>query len=122
MPTAYPYVCEKCCKFAAPQHSFGPSAMHVAQVVEAPDGGVLAEVQYMGQTAQFSPVQLLAMILVDEREIAVADGHPVTDCVVTVPVFYNEVRLVVWLARPASCISSVHSILLPCQQQGSQCA
>lgn len=92
--------------------------MHMAQVVEAPDGGVLAEVQYMGQTAQFSPVQLLAMILVDEREIAVADGHPVTDCVVTVPVFYNEVRLVVWLARPASCISGVHSMLLPCQQQG----
>jgi molecular chaperone DnaK (HSP70) len=74
--------------------SVRPLAMHVAQVVEAPDGGVLAEVQYMGQTAQFSPVQLLAMILVDEREIAVADGHPVTDCVVTVPVFYNEVDTV----------------------------
>ena len=75
----------------------------MAQVVEAPDGGVLAEVQYMGQTAQFSPVQLLAMILVDEREIAVADGHPVTDCVVTVPVFYNEVDLAVTLAMPVAC-------------------
>jgi molecular chaperone DnaK (HSP70) len=65
--------------------------MHMAQVKEAPDGGVLVEVQYTGQTAHFSPIQLMAMILVDEREIAVADGHPVTDCVVTVPVFYNEV-------------------------------
>lgn len=61
------------------------------KVSKGPDGGVLVEVQYLNQPASFSPIQLMAMILVDEREIALADGHPVTDCVVTVPVFFNEV-------------------------------
>jgi heat shock protein 4 len=68
------------------------------KVSEAPDGGVLVEAQYLGQTATFSPVQLMAMILVDEREIALADGHPVTDCVVTVPVFFNEAERYAMLA------------------------
>lgn len=76
------------------------TALSIQQVVEGPDGGVLVEVQYMGQAAHFSPIQLVAMILVDEREIAVADGHPVTDCVVTVPVFYNEVS---WLRHGHLC-------------------
>lgn len=67
------------------------------KVSEGPDGGVLVEVQYLNQPASFSPIQLMAMILVDEREIALADGHPVTDCVVTVPVFFNEVGPRRWL-------------------------
>ena len=62
------------------------------KVVEAPDGGCLVEVQYLGETRLFSPVQLMGMILYDLREIAAADGSPITDCVVTVPVYYTEVR------------------------------
>lgn len=62
------------------------------KVVEAPDGGCLVEVEYLEETRRFSPVQLMAMILYDNRQIAVADGSPVTDCVVTVPVYFTEVR------------------------------
>ena len=62
------------------------------KVTTAPDGGCLVEVDYLGERTAFSPVQLVAMILVDEREIAAADGLPITDCVVTVPAFYDEVR------------------------------
>ena len=62
------------------------------KVVKAEDGGVAVEAQYLGDTAIFSPIQLAAMLLVDEREIAQADGSPVTDCVITVPVYFTEVR------------------------------
>ena len=62
------------------------------KVVKAEDGGVAVEVQYLGETATFSPVQLMAMVLVDQREVAQADGSPVTDCVITVPVYFTEVR------------------------------
>lgn len=61
------------------------------KVVKAEDGGVAVEVQYLGEPHVFSPVQLIAMVLVDEREIAQADGSPVTDCVITVPVYFTEV-------------------------------
>ena len=62
------------------------------KVVEAPDGGCLVDVQYLGESRLFSPVQLMGMILYDLREIAAADGSTITDCVVTVPVYYTEVR------------------------------
>ena len=68
-------------------------ARYPFKVVEAPDGGCLVEVQYLEETRQFSPVQLMAMVLYDNRQVALADGSPVTDCVVTVPVFYAEVWL-----------------------------
>lgn len=67
-------------------------ARYPFKVVEAPDGGCLVEVEYLEETRQFSPVQLMAMVLFDNRQVALADGSPVTDCVVTVPVFYAEVR------------------------------
>lgn len=62
------------------------------KVAEAPDGGCLVEVEYLQERRSFSPVQLMAMVLYDNRQIAVADGSPVTDCVVTVPVYFTEVR------------------------------
>lgn len=59
-------------------------------VVEAADGGVEVQVQYLNERTSFSPAQLVAMLLVDAREIAQADGSPIVDCVVTVPVFFTD--------------------------------
>lgn len=61
-------------------------------VLKAADGGVEIEVQYLNERATFSPTQLVAMLLVDAREIAQADGSPIIDCVITVPVYFNDVR------------------------------
>lgn len=61
------------------------------KVLEAPDGGVLVEVQYCNETATFSPEQLLAMVFVDLKKIAEGEaGITLTDCVVGVPAYYTE--------------------------------
>ena len=51
---------------------------------------VLVDVQYLGEKATFSPEQLLAMLIVDLSAIADADASPVTDCVISVPVYFTE--------------------------------
>lgn len=49
------------------------------------------EVQYMGETKQFSPEEISAMILGKLRDIAEAYlGHPVKKAVVTVPAYFND--------------------------------
>ena len=60
------------------------------KVVEGPDGKCLVGVQYLGEEAFFTPEQVMAMLLVDAKAIAVEDGSPVTDCVVAVPTYYTE--------------------------------
>jgi len=60
------------------------------QVKEGPDGGCLVVVDYLGERTAFTPEQLMAMLLVDMKAIAETDGSPVTDCVLSVPTFYNE--------------------------------
>ncbi|KAK9830242.1 hypothetical protein WJX72_010520 [[Myrmecia] bisecta] len=59
-------------------------------VIEGPDGGCLVEVEYLGERTTFTPEQLVAMLIVDEKAIAEADGSPVTDCVISVPVYFTE--------------------------------
>lgn len=59
-------------------------------VLEGPDGGCLVEVDYVGEKQQFTPEQLVAMMIVDMKDIAKADGSPVTDCVISVPTFFTE--------------------------------
>ena len=60
------------------------------EALEGPDGGILLQVDYLGERQGFSPEQLIAMIMVDLKAIAEADGSPVTDCVVAVPTYYTE--------------------------------
>jgi heat shock 70kDa protein 4 len=62
------------------------------KVVPSPDGsgGVAVAVNYLGEERTFSPEQLLAMVIVDQKAVAAADGSPVTDAVLTVPTYFTE--------------------------------
>jgi heat shock 70kDa protein 4 len=61
------------------------------KVSEAPDGRCLVDVEYLEKPAQFTPEQIMAALLVDLKEIAEKEqGGPVTDAVISVPVFYTE--------------------------------
>ncbi len=58
-----------------------------------PDGdgaNILLQVDYLGERQGFSPEQLFAMLMVDMKAVAEADGSPVTDCVVAVPTYFTE--------------------------------
>lgn len=69
------------------------------KVVEGEDGGCLVEVEYMGSPTRFSPEQIMAALLVDLREIAEKENDsPVTECVLSVPVFYTEAERYAMLA------------------------
>lgn len=59
-------------------------------VTEAPDGGILINVDYLGERHSFTPEQIVAGIIVDMKDIAEVDGSPVTDCVLSVPTYYVE--------------------------------
>lgn len=59
-------------------------------VSEAPDGGILINVDYLGERHSFTPEQIVASIIVDMKDIAEVDGSPVTDCVLSVPTYYVE--------------------------------
>ncbi|GFH14593.1 heat shock protein 70E, partial [Haematococcus lacustris] len=61
------------------------------QVSEAPDGGCLITVQFQNEQQTFTPEQAMAMVLVDLKKIAENEsGVPPVDCVLSVPVFYDE--------------------------------
>eukprot|EP00879_Flechtneria_rotunda_P002596 GHRR01002797.1.p1 GENE.GHRR01002797.1~~GHRR01002797.1.p1 ORF type:complete len:847 (+),score=384.28 GHRR01002797.1:127-2667(+) len=61
------------------------------KVTEGPDGGCLIHVTFCNEQATFTPDQLMAMVLVDNKKIAEAElGIPVTDCAISVPTFYTE--------------------------------
>ena len=46
--------------------------------------------QYLDKLALFTAEQLMAMLLVDLKAIAEAEGSPVSECVLSVPVYYTE--------------------------------
>lgn len=46
-------------------------------------------VDYLGERTQFTPEQLMAMLMVDEKGIAETDGSPVTDCVIAIPAYFR---------------------------------
>eukprot|EP00798_Chlamydomonas_sp_ICE-L_P016655 gene16655-22906_t len=81
------------------------------KVKEAPDGGCLVEVFYGGETATFSPEQLMAIVLVDQKRIAESEaGISVTDCVISVPTYYQEPERLAMLS--AAKIASLNCLRL----------
>lgn len=84
------------------------------EVVNDPagSGGVAVKVQYLGEERLFTPEQLLAMVIVDQKAVAAADGSPVTDCVMTVPVYWTQAQREAALAAAdiagVSCLRLLH--------------
>lgn len=63
------------------------------KVLEGPNGECLVQVEYLDKPTQFTPEQIMAALLVDLRELAEKEqGSPVTEAVISVPVFYTEVE------------------------------
>ena len=60
------------------------------EVVAGPNDSILVGVDYLGERQYFTPEQILAMLIVDLKAIAEADGSPVTDCVISIPVYFTE--------------------------------
>lgn len=61
------------------------------KVCKGEHGEALVEVEYLGQTTTLSPEQIMAALLVDLCDIAKKEhDSPVTDVVLSVPVFYTE--------------------------------
>ena len=61
------------------------------KVVEGPDGGCLVDVMFLNERRQFTPEQVMTCLLKDLKCIAEADqGSSITDCAVSVPVYFAE--------------------------------
>ena len=55
-----------------------------------PPPAAAPQVQYQDKPAYYTAEQLMAMLLVDLKEIAAGEGSPVSECVLAVPAFYTE--------------------------------
>ena len=56
---------------------------------------IIVTVEYMGKQREFSPEQLLGMILSDLKRISaswITRGIKITDCVLSVPIFFDDVQ------------------------------
>eukprot|EP01018_Ginkgo_biloba_P010427 Gb_20168 [translate_table: standard] len=63
------------------------------EALEAPDGGILIQVRYMGENRRFTPTQILGMILSHLRLIATKSLEAaVSDCVIGIPAYFTEVQ------------------------------
>ena len=56
-------------------------------------GGILMQVQYMGEMKSFTPTEVLAMLLGELQRIAQNEhGSKVPDCVISVPCYFTDVQ------------------------------
>lgn len=81
------------------------------KVCRGDHGEALVEVEYLGQMTKLSPEQIMAALLVDLCDIAKKEhDSPVTDVVLSVPVFYTEKERYAMLA--ASRIAGLNCLRL----------
>eukprot|EP00955_Chlamydomonas_euryale_P026884 283337-Chlamydomonas_euryale.AAC.4 len=76
-------------KFADPQLQEDLKKLPFS-VTEAPDGGCLINVTLCNEPITLTPEQCMGMVLVDLKKIAESEGVGVTDCVISVPTYFNE--------------------------------
>lgn len=63
------------------------------KVVEGRNGNCAVVVEYKGEKKTFSPEEISAMILTNQKEIAESYlGEKVTDAVITVPAYFNDAQ------------------------------
>jgi heat shock protein 4 len=80
-------------------------------VTEGPDGFPLINVQYLGEQRQFTPTQILGMLLSNLKSIAEKNlGTSVVDCVIGVPVYFTELQRRAYL--DAAQVAGLHPLRL----------
>ncbi|XP_024357147.1 heat shock 70 kDa protein 14 [Physcomitrium patens] len=80
-------------------------------VTEGPDGSPLINVQYLGEPRQFTPTQVLGMLLSNLKSIAEKNlGTSVVDCVIGVPVYFTELQRRAYL--DAAQVAGLHPLRL----------
>lgn len=61
------------------------------KIVRGKDDGILFEVEYKGETKQFTPEEISSMVLLEMKSIAETYlGNQVKNIVVTVPAYFND--------------------------------
>ncbi|XP_062077728.1 heat shock 70 kDa protein 16 isoform X2 [Humulus lupulus] len=67
--------------------------MFPVETSEAPDGGILIHLRYLGGTHTFTPVQIMAMLLAHLKDLAEKNLEmPVSDCVIGIPSYFTELQ------------------------------
>ena len=80
-------------------------------VTEGPDSFPLINVQYLNEPRQFTPTQVLGMLLANLKTIAEKNlGTSVVDCVIGVPVYFTELQRRAYL--DAAQIAGLHPLRL----------
>lgn len=80
-------------------------------VTEGPDGFPVINVQYLHEQRQFSPTQVLGMLLANLKSIAEKNlGTSVVDCVIGVPVYFTELQRRAYL--DAAQVAGLHPLRL----------
>jgi heat shock protein 4 len=60
---------------------------------EGKDGGILIHLKYLGEARTFTPVQILAMLFSNLKDITEKNLEiPVTDCVIGVPSYFTDLQ------------------------------
>ncbi|XWS15583.1 hypothetical protein CRYUN_Cryun34aG0013200 [Craigia yunnanensis] len=63
------------------------------ETFEGPDGGILIRLQFMGEAHEFTPVQILGMLLSHLKQIAEKNLEmSVSDCVIAIPSYFTDLQ------------------------------
>ncbi|XWS19423.1 hypothetical protein CRYUN_Cryun31cG0014600 [Craigia yunnanensis] len=63
------------------------------ETFEGPDGGILIRLQFMGEAHEFTPVQILGMLLSHLKQIAEKNLEvSVSDCVIGIPSYFTDLQ------------------------------
>ncbi|KAL5548354.1 hypothetical protein UlMin_003585 [Ulmus minor] len=67
--------------------------MFPIETSEAPDGGILIHLRYLGATHTFTPVQIMAMLFAHLKDITEKNLEvPVSDCVIGIPSYFTDLQ------------------------------
>ncbi|CAL9017621.1 unnamed protein product [Prunus brigantina] len=63
------------------------------QTSEAPDGGILIHLKYLGETHTFTPVQVTAMLFAHLKDLIEKNQEmPISDCVIGIPSYFTDLQ------------------------------